>query len=172
MAPEDRSDEELIELLSRDHLESFEELYRRYSSRIYSYYLRRLPQEDAQDLTQRCFMRLHDKAHTFNPKFPAAAWIFTVARNLMNDLFRQRKNDGKLQAAMAPMETIDLAQFWLELQDELASLDEKQRNVIIWRYREGRDFDEIAQLLATSPANARQLVSRAIRNLRQIAVEE
>lgn len=40
------------------------------------------------------------------------------------------------------------------------------------RYTEDLDFDEIAKKLQTSPANIRQLISRAIRKLRTNANQE
>jgi hypothetical protein len=43
----------------------------------------------------------------------------------------------------------------------LDRLPEKQRQVLIWRLLENRDYDDIAGHLNTSPANARSLVFRS-----------
>lgn len=168
------SDEELIEQL-RAHYEAFEELYKRYSQRLFAYFYKRVPAEDAQDLTQRCVMRIYDKAHTFNSNYPAAAWIFTLARNLLNDEYRRRGRELKLNEAYAleleQVEEVSGQEVWAALQEDLGNLDQRQREIIVWRYFEGREFDEIAKNLATTPSNARQLVSRAIRSLKKKVME-
>lgn len=170
------SDEELIKLICEDHWGAFEELYKRYSARLYTFFKKRISDEQAQDLTQASFMKIHDRANTFNPHYPAAAWIFTVAKNLLNDEFRKIKRHANLnevyQDEFELKKSIDTYELWAELQPHIEELDEKQKNVIIWRYREGRDFTEIASFLSTTQSNARQLVSRAIRSLKVLTSNE
>lgn len=145
----------------------------RYKGRVFSYFKRRASVELAEDLVQKCFMRIYEKAHSFNPSFLAASWIFTLARNLMFDEFRSIERQGKLSEKYAlEAEQITAQEVWDSVQEDVDQLDEKQRQLIYWRYREGRDFDEIAGFLKVSKDNARQLVSRAIRSLRlQIETE-
>ncbi len=53
----------------------------------------------------------------------------------------------------------------------LASLSERQRKVVIWRYYEERSFEEIAELLAIQPATARSLLRHGLNNLRSRLVD-
>ena len=167
------SDEELISKVCHDHWEAFAELYERYKARVYTFYKKRTSAEMAEDLLQKCFMRIHEKAHTFDSQFLAASWIFTLARNLMYDEFRQIERDGRLGKKYSDeFEVISNTDVWDSVKEDVESLDEKQRNLIYWRYREGREFSEIAQMLDTSKENARQLVSRAVKSLRSIIEKE
>lgn len=167
------SDEELIVEISRDQWGAFAELYSRYKAQIFSFFKRRTNVEMAEDLVQKCFMRIHEKAHSFNSDYLAPSWIFTLARNLMYDEFRSIERQGKLNEKYAQeFQSVTPQEVWESVQEDVAKLDEKQRQLIYWRYREGHDFEEIADFLKTSKANARQLVSRAIRSLRvQIETE-
>jgi DNA-directed RNA polymerase specialized sigma24 family protein len=51
---------------------------------------------------------------------------------------------------------------------DLSGLPEAQRNAIELRYEQDFSFEEIAARLETSSGNARQLVSRALRALREM----
>lgn len=170
------SDEELVKAISQDQWKAFEELYFRYAKRVLGFYMKRIKAEEAEDLMQKCFMRIQEKAHTYDEKYPAAVWIFAVARNLMIDLFRKFKRDHKLAEGLLLdheiQEELKAEDVWSMLQEELYSLDEKQQLIIKLRYKDGLDFNEMAKILETTADNARQLVSRAVRSLRTAVVEK
>jgi len=48
----------------------------------------------------------------------------------------------------------------------MRDLDEKSREILILRFNDGMDFEEIAQRLNTNPVNARKLVSRALKTFK------
>ncbi len=50
----------------------------------------------------------------------------------------------------------------------LASLPEMQQKAIELRYAQDLSFQEIAKKLETSPSNVRQLVSRAVKQLKAV----
>ncbi len=49
----------------------------------------------------------------------------------------------------------------------ISRLPPRQRQVVIWRYYEGRSFDEIAGLLRVRPATARSLLRHGLNGLRR-----
>jgi RNA polymerase sigma factor (sigma-70 family) len=51
----------------------------------------------------------------------------------------------------------------------LASLSPDQRQALLMRFSEDRDFAEIAERLKTSESNARKLISRAVQKLKALA---
>lgn len=53
------------------------------------------------------------------------------------------------------------------LPDLIASLPERQRYVVIWRYYEERSFEEIADALGIQTSTARSLLRHALNNLRR-----
>ena len=55
------------------------------------------------------------------------------------------------------------------LPDLIAKLPKRQRQVVVWRYYEGRSFEQIAETLGVQPATARSLLRHGLNNLRRIA---
>lgn len=170
------SDEELIELICEDHLEAFEQLYSRYVDRIYTFLKTRVSEELAQDLTQVCFMKIHSSAKSFNSTYPAAAWIYTIAKNLVRDEYRKNKRHRELneeyKQQLEVAKQLSTKELWSDLRPHLEQLEKPQQKLILWRYQEGREFDEIASYLSVTSVNARQLVSRALRSLKLIVAKE
>jgi RNA polymerase sigma-70 factor, ECF subfamily len=162
-APPDATDEDLMRAYQEGDLTAFNSLYRRYSGKVYGFLVRRLPdRETAGDLFQASFLKLHEARHRYDPAYPFAPWLFTIARNLLTDHYRKRGTAAEVPLAgdepAAERSNVDLP--------SLSSLNETQREAIRLRYGEDLRFDEIARKLETSPANVRQLVSRGIRKLR------
>jgi RNA polymerase sigma-70 factor (ECF subfamily) len=54
----------------------------------------------------------------------------------------------------------------------IARLPTRQRQVVIWRYYEGRSFDEIAATLHVRPATARSLLRHGLNHLRRQLVPD
>jgi RNA polymerase sigma factor (sigma-70 family) len=63
-------------------------------------------------------------------------------------------------------EALAVAQVRSALPGAIEGLPARQRQVLLWRYYQGRSFEEIAQLLAIQPATARSLLRHALNNLR------
>jgi RNA polymerase sigma factor (sigma-70 family) len=57
-----------------------------------------------------------------------------------------------------------------ELPAAIARLPLRQRQVVIWRYYEGRSFETIAETLDVRPATARSLLRHGLNNLRRQAL--
>ena len=53
------------------------------------------------------------------------------------------------------------------LRRAIARLPLRQRQVVIWRYYEGRSFEEIAEALSIQPATARSLLRHGVNHLRR-----
>ena len=83
---EERSDEELIALVRSSTTrsgEALEELYGRYYSKVKSWSGRICGrQEEAADLTQEVFVRVHQKLDTFRMEARFSTWLYTVTRSV------------------------------------------------------------------------------------------
>lgn len=91
-------DEELMIQVVEKKKAPFEELYDRYAPGIYNFYLHRLNnKERAQELTQECFLKLWNKAYLFKKEKSFKVWFWTVARNLLNDEFREIYSEPQME---------------------------------------------------------------------------
>ncbi len=167
------TDEELMMAYGRDDFSAFESLYRRHKDKVFGYLLMRLrDRQEAEEVFQQVFMKLHRARAGYSGSVPFLAWLFTIARNALIDHGRKQATHDKYHHYLDPCEEIAIAPDQPDADTEakalLATLPEGQRQVLTLRFDEGLSFAEIGRQLQTSDANSRQLVSRAIRKLRRL----
>ena len=166
------SDEELMNLIKVNNLEAFEQLYDRYFDKIYNYLKAKSNSEIAEDLAQNCFIKIYEKSSTYKNEYPVSAWVYTVAKNLLMDEFRKSSVKNKyyerIKELFIQSEANETKNLWNELMLDMKDLDEKNTEVLILRFKEGLEFEDIAKKLNTNPTNARKMVSRAIGALKNL----
>ena len=162
----DKSDEELMLAYQLGDEDAFRELYTRHSGRVLGFLRSKVRNEaKARDIFQATFLKLHTSRRHYNQNFPFIPWLFTVCRSELIDAFRKAariKEDGM---GVLP-EGVESKPVFREL--DTSVLNKSQQQAIELRYGKDFSFDEIARALGTSPANARQLVSRAVNALRSL----
>lgn len=68
-------------------------LYRQYHADILKFVSAKLGNEaNAEDIVQDIFIKIHLHHHTITDESKIKSWIYTVARNTVNDYFRKSKN--------------------------------------------------------------------------------
>lgn len=152
-----------------------EQAWREFGERLTAYAAARLPDPDeAQDLVQEVFLRLHQSA----PDSAAAvkSWLYTAIRNLIADRYRRRgKEAAPLDeeppeaepAAVSEQEMIVTG--WLRpFMDEMPS---HYRDALEMADLEGRSMKEVASALDLSLSGAKSRVQRARRMLHKRLTE-
>ncbi len=140
--------------------------------------LRQLHDPDmAEDVTQAVFIILAKKAASIRPA-SLAGWLFNTTRycaaNLRRSERRRRRHEREASRGEAYMQnntgtdpTELIEQLNPMLDDVLAKLRPTDREVVLLRYLQGREFDEISQTLHVSESAARKRLNRAIERLRE-----
>ena len=168
-------DEQLMQLYQNGDEEAFKVLYGRHSSKIYGFLKKRLNNSDnVAEVFQEVFIKIHKSKHLYDDSLPLLAWIFTVTRTVMIDEIRK---DNKIKI----VEQYDLEQLPEELEktvpqfehalESLQQLPTQQKTAIEMRYLNDQTFEQIAETLEVSPSNARQIISRGIKRLRELVGE-
>ncbi len=121
------------------------------------------------DTYQEVFVKMHRSKHLYNASFPVLPWLFTIANSTMIDCLRKNKNPETTDyfnfdqlAAANPSILIGETQLLTE------QLPDNQKTAVQMRYVDDSTFEEIADRLQTTPTNARQLISRGIKRLKQL----
>jgi RNA polymerase sigma-70 factor (ECF subfamily) len=172
----ERSDQALIRDLARSP-EAFVELYRRYEQPVLAYFRRRTTDAElAADLTGEVFARALEGLRAGRTlDGPFAAWLFGIARHVLADSYRhgQVEDESRRRLAMEPvvltdeaLERIDCLGEEETVRDALAGLPADQREALIARIVDERDYDAIAGTLECSPLVVRKRVSRGLAALR------
>jgi len=170
---------------------AFDELYRRHAPKAYGYLRpRTASRQQADDVLQASFLKLHQSRHQFDPSQPFLPWFWTILRSVHADsLRRDQRNPAKANAseddaraqgeslpaepsAASPSELAS-AQEWTSGSasatpgaEILSGLSPDQRRLIELRTTQELSFEEIGTELSITPATARQRFSRLIKTLR------
>src|SRR5262249_25110708 len=120
--------------------------------------------ERAEDFFQETWVRVLERGHQYDGKWKFEAWLFTIARNLILDWHRRKKRES-FEALSGPDEnsTFDvkdeksatpLESFLNEEQREgvhasLGKIPAIYREVLVLRFQEEMQLDEIAGVLST-----------------------
>jgi RNA polymerase sigma-70 factor, ECF subfamily len=171
------SDEELVALFvargARDD-RPFREIFRRHQQMVWRvcYSIVQNPQ-DAEDLTQEVFVRVHHNLHRFEGRSSLKTWLYRIAFNTSHNELRRRARSPELEehsvedlAEFLP-EEYNLEEYWLlELRNErlrqaVLSLTAEQQELIRLRDVEQRPYTEIAEMQEISLSAAKMRVQRA-----------
>lgn len=183
----EKSDEQLVAEYIKGNNAAFDQLLKRYESKVFTYIAYSVQDEElAQDLFQDCFIKIITKLqngqYTENGKF--ASWVMRIAHNLIIDHHRQRQANVMLSndesemdlfndAAIAldenrEREMID-AQTLNEVKTLIRLLPESQREVVLMRFYKDLSFKEIAELTNVSINTALGRMRYALINMRKLA---
>lgn len=185
MRERERTDAELLAATPREP-EAFGEFYRRHVRSVLAYLMARTRRpEVAADLCAEVFAHALHRCERYDPdRAPARAWLYAMANSRMLDAARrgQVEDRARRKLGMSARELtdndldrvedlIDLSR-GLDVQALVDDLPAAQREAVLARIVEERDYEEIARTLETSEAVIRQRVSRGLSVLRDRAQED
>jgi RNA polymerase sigma-70 factor, ECF subfamily len=154
--------------------DTFEAAYESHSKAIYKFlFWRTRDVQLSEDLTSNTF----EKAWASRKSFQGGseqAWLYRIARNLLIDHWRKRKelfveNTDDLQEDVRPGagELMDKKARLQALGKALDTLPEDMRSVVRLRFIEGQSCRQVAATLNLSESNVRVIQYRALKKLRE-----
>ena len=132
----------------------------------------------ADDLTQSTFLRLHRGRASYRPDLPLKPWVFTMAACERRDELRRRyrlpAHAGEVELEQAeptsperPPNDGPYSGYEIEaVKEALKHLPESQRVVLHLHLHDELTYEQIAQVLGTTPGAVRVRASRAYERLR------
>jgi RNA polymerase sigma factor (sigma-70 family) len=157
---------------------AFRQLFALLAPKLRAFFLRSFVDPAlAEDLTQTTFLKLHRARASYCIDRPLKPWLFTIAASVRRDELRRRYRlpphvgEIEIEQAESP-ESSDQAPFagGDEIEAVRAAIErlpESQRAVLHLHLHEELTFEEIAQVLVTTPGAARVRASRAYERLRK-----
>jgi RNA polymerase sigma-70 factor (ECF subfamily) len=134
--------------------------------------------EQADDLLQETWMRIHRVRHTYRPGEPVLPWVYAIARRVRVDGYRRSRRVTMHETAMeilpeipqSPERPTSLPDF----ETLMAAPPETQREVITMLKVGGLTLEEVARATSSTVGAVKQKAHRAydtLRTLLQMRVE-
>jgi RNA polymerase sigma-70 factor (ECF subfamily) len=139
--------------------------------------------DQAETLTQECFLKAHRNWSTFRGDSSAMTWLMRIAINLQKDNWRNRRLQFWRQTRTNAVD-VDEAGDWLPSGERTAEqqmlareqvakvwrsverLSERQRTVFLLRFVEELELKEIAEATGLSEGTVKAHLSRALSRVR------
>jgi len=173
-----------------DDATAFETLVVRYQNRLINLMNHLTGRSDlAEDLAQEVFLRVYRARKQYKPGAKFTTWLFTIAGNVASNarrsMARRRevnldgRESGPLGASpleqivlaasgQMPTRQLDKSETQQIVQIAISALNERQRMAVLLSKFEGMCYDDIAQVMETSPQAIKSLLSRARAALREV----
>lgn len=154
---------------------AFAELYHRHVTRVYRYHLAKTGNvHDAEDLTSQTFLAALEGIGSFRGDGPFAAWLMGIAARRRALLFRRRRPEVPLEAALhiptSGLSTEQAASQRLQMESVSSALRKIKREraeVIALCLFSSLTCAEAALALRRSEAAVKMSLSRGLRDLRE-----
>lgn len=151
------SDEDLMIFIKKKDKKAFEELYNRYSKKIFYFIYKTLNHDydKAEDFLQDVFIKIIEYPEKYNDNKKFSTWIYTLALNLCRNEYKRNKirNDytnnekDKLHNAIDNINyNYDNELFNKELISILNEIDEDRKMIFILKYIDELSIKEIAEI--------------------------
>lgn len=173
-----KSDEELMVLMAKGKEKAFDEIYSRYSKRLFLFFYQKLYHDNhkAQDFLQDLFVKIIVKAETFNSRKKFSSWIYTIAYNMCKNEYRNHKqkenktvrfeNENKIEDSdLTDLEYFDNNSFEKSLNIELQKLTEKHSATFILKYQDNLSIKEISEIMECSEGTVKSRLFYATKKL-------
>lgn len=144
-------------------------------------------QEDARDIYQEAFLRVHRNLHSFRFDCSFHTWLYRIVTNLCLDHLRKRKVRREEQAVVDtegggsrdrmgefaearatgdPQRQLMSRQLWDRISNVLDDLTPRERAVFEMRHHQGMRLRAIGEVLGTSEEAAKNCLFRATQKMR------
>jgi RNA polymerase sigma-70 factor (ECF subfamily) len=170
-------EKELIEQAVGGDSSAFGSLYDHYLPQIYRFIVIKVgSREEAEDITHHVFLSAWTKVRTYRHRgHPFSSWLYQIARNMVIDHYRSRKDDISLDKLDPESSIIPaVAQFDLSIKMQLEKvhvaikeLKPDYQDVIILRFVEDLPLKETAAILKKSEGAVKLAQHRAIKELKK-----
>lgn len=134
--------------------------------------------ETAQDLAQETFMKAFASLASYRSEYRFSTWLYKIAANTSIDFLRKKRikalsldrpvetPDGSIGIEVAdnshnPEKDLERKQIRFSIEAAIDSLPDKYREVIIYRHKDDKSYEQIADLLDVPVGTVKARIFRA-----------
>lgn len=170
---QDSSDELLIRHFKDGRKDAFDLLYYRHLPKVYKRVRYVVPENDVEDVTQEIFIAALNSLTSFRGDAKFSTWLRTLTNHKVAEFYRKRtrKQEPPLSplsdaAAHTTGSTSKTMEERVYLQRALQELPDNYREILLLRFAEDLQFNEIAEMTNQNLEATKSLFRRAVAALR------
>jgi len=169
------SDDEIITSIADGKIAALEQLYNRTYKNVYAFIFSIVKcRHTAEDLMHDTYMRIFEKASTYQAGTCLRTWFMTIAKNMVYDYFRKAKTilpfeeDQAQNASLKPCDTPENVIEHVALENALKKLSDLDSQIAVLYAVCGYKHKEIAQILSIPEGTVRRRYRKAIKQLTEM----
>jgi RNA polymerase sigma-70 factor (ECF subfamily) len=172
--------QELCRRAGEGEIEAASRLVTLFHQRVYSYFARLCPAEDAEDLTEKTFFKAWTSMSSYRGGSSFSTWLHSIAHHVYVDWRRQR-NPAQAQPVdwwealpcngPNPFESLAGRDLATRLYGLVDRLDEDTREVVHLHYYQDLSIREVSEALDIATSTVKYRLRQALDFLRARAVE-
>jgi RNA polymerase sigma-70 factor, ECF subfamily len=185
ITPSDRSeahrvDRDIVQRCRRGDIGAFEDLYKRFGSRMYTVAYRMTGSAaDAEDLVQDIFLQVYRRLDSYRGEAALGTWLHRLAVNVCLDFARSKQ--GRRQRATDAIDDLDALETpghgpWradaaldrMDLERAVAQLPPSYRRAVLLHDVEGLEHHEVGDALGIAEGTSKSLLFKARMRLRSL----
>lgn len=168
--------EELVLRSQKGDSEAFSKLYDEYFAPMYRYIFYKVNHSETDDILETLFLKAWENIKSYKKRKNVSfkSWLFRIAHNLVVDHYRLSRThqelDPRLRDTKRDSDPVDCAARSLNnesLKSALSKLKKKYRDIIILKFINELENEEIARILKKSEGSVRILQFRALKALKE-----
>jgi RNA polymerase sigma-70 factor, ECF subfamily len=129
-------------------------------------------QQQADDLLQETWMRIHRVRHTYRPGEPVLPWVYAIARRVRIDGYRRERRITVHEIAMdvlpEPPAQVEQRGPLPAFGELVAELPDSQREVLTLLKVGGLSLEEVARATSSTVGAVKQMAHRGYQRLRDL----
>jgi RNA polymerase sigma-70 factor (ECF subfamily) len=170
-------DKELLEKIRNPETRNygFNLLVRAYQQRVY-WHVRKMviDHDDADDLTQEVFIKIHKHIDNFREDSQLYTWIYRISTNECLSFLQRKKRRfflpigdvaKELISKLDNSSTLSADEIQLKLQKALLTLPDKQRVVFNMKYFDNMSYEDISEITNTSVGALKASYHHAVKKI-------
>jgi len=175
-----KTDEQIV-VLTLKNQDYYLCLMKRYEAKLLNYILKisNTNREDAEDILQEVFVKAYQNLNDFDLNFKFSNWIYSIAHNTTISVFRKKKVrpqtvswedkdlDNILKSTLDVEDTSLQKLTYNHILKIINQLPLKYKDVLILKFLERKDYQEISDILHKPMGTIATLINRAKKSLKQ-----
>lgn len=180
---------DIIKLINSWDIDAYFCIVEKYKEKLLNYILRitNIDLSEWENLLQEAFIKAYQNINSYNPDYSFSNWLYKITHNLVIDYHRKNKDsqtisletqdeEYKKLIEIIPSnenikENIIKKELILKIREILNLLELKYKEVLILKYIEEKNYEEISDILKTPAWTVATLINRGKKAFIQKALE-